>query len=222
MTALRCISLHQPWASLVAWGVKGIETRGWSTPYRGYFGIHAAKKNLAGTFFPAMNGGVHHHSGMDACFYRNNQDPFLAAEHTPLPLGAIVATANLVDCVPIDLIMPRQDVAPGVNQYAGNAVHGGYHDRVTTHPMTGELIRWADGNGRDISGQLPYGDFRPGRYAWILDDVKPTTERCPACWTPRDPEGFPCSTCMDHSGGFASRCEPIPAVGRQGWWNLEL
>lgn len=39
---LRCLTLHEPWATLVANGVKKIETRSWSTSYRGPIGIHAA------------------------------------------------------------------------------------------------------------------------------------------------------------------------------------
>lgn len=35
MTEYRAISLHQPWASLVALGIKKYETRSWSTKYRG-------------------------------------------------------------------------------------------------------------------------------------------------------------------------------------------
>lgn len=44
MTAeMRGLSLWQPWATLVAIGAKKIETRSWSTPYRGLVVIHAAK-----------------------------------------------------------------------------------------------------------------------------------------------------------------------------------
>jgi len=32
---IKAISLHQPWASMVAQGFKTIETRNWYTPYRG-------------------------------------------------------------------------------------------------------------------------------------------------------------------------------------------
>lgn len=30
-----CISMHQPWASLLVYGFKRVEGRTWSTPYRG-------------------------------------------------------------------------------------------------------------------------------------------------------------------------------------------
>lgn len=40
---MKALTLRQPWASLVAWGFKGIETRSWQTRHRGPLAIHAAK-----------------------------------------------------------------------------------------------------------------------------------------------------------------------------------
>jgi len=40
---MKAMTLTQPWASLVALGEKRIETRSWSTTYRGPLAIHAAK-----------------------------------------------------------------------------------------------------------------------------------------------------------------------------------
>lgn len=42
--SITCISLWQPWASLMAAGFKLHETRHWMTPTRGRFAIHAAKR----------------------------------------------------------------------------------------------------------------------------------------------------------------------------------
>jgi activating signal cointegrator 1 len=41
--AVKVLSLLEPWASLVAWGYKKVETRSWGTPYRGTIAIHASK-----------------------------------------------------------------------------------------------------------------------------------------------------------------------------------
>jgi activating signal cointegrator 1 len=43
---MKVISLLQPWASLVVYGDKKIETRSWNTKYRGKLLIHASKKYL--------------------------------------------------------------------------------------------------------------------------------------------------------------------------------
>jgi len=41
---MKAITLWQPWASLVIGGFKHFETRSWSTSYRGWLAIHAAKR----------------------------------------------------------------------------------------------------------------------------------------------------------------------------------
>lgn len=45
---MKALSLYQPWATLMAIGSKQIETRHWSTKYRGPLAIHAAKKIIPG------------------------------------------------------------------------------------------------------------------------------------------------------------------------------
>lgn len=39
-----CLSMHQPWASLLVMGIKKHEGRTWYTPHRGRLWIHAASK----------------------------------------------------------------------------------------------------------------------------------------------------------------------------------
>lgn len=41
---MKAITLWQPWASLIASGLKTIETRSWKTEYRGLLAIHAAAR----------------------------------------------------------------------------------------------------------------------------------------------------------------------------------
>ena len=43
MNKIRCISLWQPWASLMACGAKHLETRSWNTKVRGEVHIHASQ-----------------------------------------------------------------------------------------------------------------------------------------------------------------------------------
>ena len=42
--SLTCLTMHQPWASLLVYGIKRIEGRAWSTEHRGSLWIHAAAK----------------------------------------------------------------------------------------------------------------------------------------------------------------------------------
>jgi len=88
MTPARALSLTQPWATLVAAGVKRVETRSWRTPYRGVIGIHAAKA------FPRW--------ARELCL----EEPFRTAllirglAAADLPRGELIGVARLVDCVP--------------------------------------------------------------------------------------------------------------------------
>ena|ERR1700754_4010984 len=41
---MKAITIHQPWAALIADGLKPIENRTWQTSYRGPLLIHAGKK----------------------------------------------------------------------------------------------------------------------------------------------------------------------------------
>lgn len=75
---IKAITLHQPWASLVGIS-KLFETRGWSTDYRGKIAIHAAKKQK---------------DTDDWCEELSDLLP-----KGELPFGAVVATADLTDCV---------------------------------------------------------------------------------------------------------------------------
>lgn len=91
----RAITLWQPWATLLALGVKTIETRAWSTRYTGPLLIHAAKKlpeqAIALLTDPAILDALRRH-GM-----RCGSD---------LPLGTIVGFGILTACYTIDDTYP--------------------------------------------------------------------------------------------------------------------
>lgn len=213
MTDLRCLSLDQPYASLIAIGVKTIETRSWSTKHRGRIGIAStAKKPIEGDEI----GDTGWYSEYDVDHWIINN--WRQTRAHPGPLGAIVATANLVDCVPMI----------AMNDISRDGCH---------RLFVGDDCLWrtrpGGGPAIDVSGQLPYGDFTPGRWAWLLDDVKPTTERCPACWgygwtngrvnltdygTGVEYDADPCLTCGDGEETGTGKCDPIPVKGKQRLW----
>lgn len=41
---MKAITIHQPWAQLIALGIKKIETRSWRTHYQGPIAIHASQR----------------------------------------------------------------------------------------------------------------------------------------------------------------------------------
>jgi hypothetical protein len=79
---LPALSLTQPWASLVALGIKSCETRSWPTRVQGRIAIHAAKG----------------YPGWAKEFREDLQEDRGIALLDPLPLGSIVAVARLLRC----------------------------------------------------------------------------------------------------------------------------
>ena len=100
---VKALSLHQPWATLIAAGVKNVETRSWPPPQSliGHrIAIHAAKKIVAFPDTPAyreVNGAVSNALGHD----------WLGRIST----GAVVAVATLQNArqVQDDTVIPQGD-----------------------------------------------------------------------------------------------------------------
>ena len=89
---MKAISLHQPYASLVATGAKLIETRSWPTKYLGLICIHAGLRRNT-------NELIGHGSCWGICAgLRVRMGSPESQLWTALPFGAIVAVANIVDC----------------------------------------------------------------------------------------------------------------------------
>jgi activating signal cointegrator 1 len=167
---MRALTLWQPWASLIAVGAKTIETRGWSTSYRGPLLIHAAKFRCAQPWRLAVPIAA---------------VPAVDALDRPLPLGAVVAAADLVDCVPI--LAPLDRLPRSWMPHVAETINGelrvwqGSNDHAPCPSMTWRTT--------EIEDQRPFGDFTEGRYAWLLENVLPLAEPVPAkgqqgLWTP--------------------------------------
>jgi hypothetical protein len=140
---MRGLSLTQPWATLVALGEKAIETRSWSTPYRGPLLIQAAKgfpKDCQHLCWRAPFAGALIGGGFDR------------AEQ--LPRGAIVAVARLAWVLSTDLFvderLPRSYSIAG-NEFAFGDFSAGRFGWVlqdvqrlkTPVPCKGSLGLWA-------------------------------------------------------------------------------
>jgi hypothetical protein len=107
VASIKALSLWQPWASLVAAGLKPDETRDWFTPYRGPLAIHAAKRlDLAGAPHELCD------AGLDISW------------RGELPLGAVVAIAELVDVMPADVLARQGAALTRANLAAGNFAPG--------------------------------------------------------------------------------------------------
>jgi len=168
---MKFLTIRQPWASLISLGVKRIETRSWSTSFRGPLAIHAGKAKPSrdlvrmGQWLTRWDYGEGRYAMSDGL-----------GKWVALPLGAVVAVCDLIDVVPI-VDDPHAcnclDVRVG-HPEAGMAVRldGPLVD--PTYPPTYEPERITD-----VADQLPFGDFTPGRYAWLLDNVRPLDHPVP-------------------------------------------
>jgi hypothetical protein len=93
---MKVLTLTQPWASLVAIGAKRIETRSWSTSYRGPLAIHAAKG------FPreAREFAECRMVTELMCKHLGREQIWIS----DYPVGTIVATCRLARCYPTDRV----------------------------------------------------------------------------------------------------------------------
>jgi hypothetical protein len=153
---MKCLTLTQPWATLVAIGAKQIETRSWSTSYRGPLAIHAAKGLGPGgieaylerctasePIYAALNNA-------DLVPFTWDADALLA-----LPRGAIVAVCELKDVAHISLYKDEN--------WRGTVLNfGSRMEQLPDEP------------------ERSFGDYRAGRYAWLLVDVRVLPEPIPA------------------------------------------
>jgi len=98
MGALKAISTLQPHATLIAVGAKRIETRSWSTKYRGPLAIHASKKLTDEQQSLCIKEPFY--STLSQAGYRIRRSVVTYDKiYADLPTGAILATCNLVDCI---------------------------------------------------------------------------------------------------------------------------
>ena len=179
---MKAITLWQPWASLIAVGAKTIETRGWATNYRGPLAIHAAKRRAK---FEDMK---HLVSGQldawEAWFRAGLVSDDGATDN--MPYGQIVATCTLSAVVPISVASWDDFIALALNAGGEGIVCMDSKPLVTSVPISSwsvgvaenaeqpgglKLLNRKTGYMVEVEDQRPYGDFTPGRFAWLLTDV---------------------------------------------------
>lgn len=83
---MKTLSIKQPWASLIAHGIKDIENRTWATKHRGTIYIHASGKP-SGELNQLLT---------DDQYERLPNHAFLSENY---PKSAIIGTVDIVDCV---------------------------------------------------------------------------------------------------------------------------
>ncbi|KAK9140609.1 hypothetical protein Scep_010290 [Stephania cephalantha] len=101
-----CLTMHQPWASLLVYGIKRIEGRSWPSPIRGRLWIHAASKVPDPETIKAMED-----------FYReiysvNGITDLKFPEH--YPVSRLLGCVEVVGCIRCDELACWEEVPEGV------------------------------------------------------------------------------------------------------------
>lgn len=135
---MKALTLTQPWATLVALRYKRIETRSWSTRYRGPLAIHAAK---------GLPKGLRRGDTMELGPFEVERDAAGLLLRGPtawpyrLPLGAVVTVVDLIGV---------ERITRGIGDHDEDV----YLGHVKAGPAQGL--------------ELELGDYRSGRYGWLL------------------------------------------------------
>lgn len=179
----KALVVHQPHAALIALGIKTIETRpaapnGPMRPegVRGLPGLAIERGEriaiVAGTKLPKEDQQV----GAWTCNeYADDRWGMVRTNSTPprrrvvLHPGAVVCTVVVAEALPMEPCPPysssfddRWEPEPPSVLYLGG--------------LDGGPWAFIDGKGPiGFTDQLPYGDYEPGRFGWLLADVERTT-----------------------------------------------
>ena len=90
---MKTLSFMQPWATLIALGARCVETRSWSTSYRGPLAIHASGRMSREAAISLRVPDIR--EALAAGGYHQGSGP--VSNLCGLPLGAVIAVAMLVD-----------------------------------------------------------------------------------------------------------------------------
>lgn len=160
---MKCLSIWQPWASLIGCGYKTVETRSWSPPVAVVgtrIGIHASLRKPSTMGLTAyLIGAIERAAKMDNGLQQRgliNQAGFgrLGVESLDeLPRGCVVCTA----------VVKRAWRIHRIRGPMGGAIACGFDNGTVDQSR---IERRVD----------RFGDFTPGRWIWELEDVRTLDE----------------------------------------------
>lgn len=95
---MKALSIKQPWASLIACGIKDVENRTWSTKFRGRIYIHASQKPVP---FNGMPNGINFTLDQKREIFKlhpvsEGRYPDIMSKYIN---SAIIGEVDIVDCV---------------------------------------------------------------------------------------------------------------------------
>ncbi len=125
MSVVKCISLWEPWASLMACGAKTIETRSWGTNYRGPLLICASKRKNLRELAELLS---------DPAFKLGLAPLLQPGDATVGDLLGRLSFGKAVCLVTLGVCELTEHIDPGMER--------------------------------------PFGDYTPGRFAWVTNDLQ--------------------------------------------------
>jgi activating signal cointegrator 1 len=156
---MKALTIHQPWAELIACGKKRIETRSWNTWYRGPLAIHASKNRHPEAFkmLDVRKKSQIWNYFVDKVPSGNTKDV--------LDYGAIIAVCRIIDCLFVSPYYTRANPHRQAYWQAKDVVEDERGIVINNKLVASVRIP-------PVEPELSYGDYTPGRYAWILTDVQ--------------------------------------------------
>lgn len=189
---MKALTLWQPWATLMALGDKTIETRPpWAMRLAGLVGtdlaIHAGARRPTEAERVVGDWTVAWHPSLGEFFLDHDHREQLEE----MPLGAVVAVVRVAAVLP--MVTPGHVTEPCILvadpsnpfRYPASIGESGIWRWHGPHDRGANGIGWTD-----VTADMPYGHYEPGRVAIVTDDLRRLDE-----------------------GG-------IPCAGHQQVWNL--
>lgn len=120
-----CLSMHQPWASMLVMGIKQHEGRTWYTPYRGRLWIHAGSKDPDDCDIKELE-------SFYKILYSNHNIKFPDSYPTSCLLGYV----DITDCVSSDIY--RSQFPNGESESEFVFVCNNFRELIAKIPMSGQ------------------------------------------------------------------------------------
>lgn len=153
---MKCLSIWQPWASLIVSGLKQVETRSWPIHHRGPLLIHAAKRWTAEEREIALVGECERTLRRIGCI---SYQPY-GVPQFKLPFGAIIGMVDVRGCWPTESVRPSLgNDEPAYGSWFGDG-----------SPRNCLEISW---------GEYDLGNYESGRFAFLFVNITPFCKPIP-------------------------------------------
>ena len=173
---MKAITLRAQWGLPLLAGAKWIETRPRNVRHRGRTAVHLSKTQKE--FWRIWHEGHRHAYTYEAKITSAIGRLELPVDELEEIFGCVTGSVEITDCVPIVAAGPaRRAHLSGLVEtgfvVVSSTGDGAAYYRPGIPPGESSV---------DITDQIPFGDFTPGRHAVITRSPAICFDRCPYCW----------------------------------------